>query len=101
MGMFLNFECDTCGRDECDCPLEKRSIYRVPTHRQLYEPSEAYKDLRQGDIICSAVENGKPVDEAFILDFNDKGYPIVRFNNDFRNEEWKGNYLKICSTLSI
>lgn len=30
MGIFIKFECDTCGEYECDCPYEKRNISKPP-----------------------------------------------------------------------
>lgn len=35
MGILVKFECDTCGRHECDCGIELRNI---PKKATIYKP---------------------------------------------------------------
>lgn len=103
MGIFVKFECDTCGEYECDhTPEERNKKYPiVKMEHKVFFPNKQYEELRAGDIICRNLNEDVTVDEAVVLSFSDKGFPIVKFTNDAQYEEWKGNYIKISSIKLI
>lgn len=97
----MKFECDTCGKYECNCSLEERNKPRpvVKMEHSTFNPNKQYEGLHAGDIICREVVNGKAIQEAYILSFSETGFPIVKYSNEAQLEEWKGKFLKICSTI--
>ena len=105
MGIFVKFECDTCGEYECDCSMEERNKNRNATftyETPRYSTSEPF--VAKWDMICSHIDEktSKAINKAHVIRISDDGEIFVTYldgRNDGAESKWDGPYLKYCSIL--
>lgn len=104
MGIFIKFECDTCGQYECDCSMEQRNIPKSAPVSQEIRLSKASPQVCQGDIICSEIdkEGQIGIDEFYVSRIDKEGsifgYPVKNIR-DGKEMKWEKKHIKICSVL--
>jgi len=105
MGMFIKFECDTCGEYECDHSIEERNKNRTEPSPYTTIFSNNEPKVCHGDIIFSHIEDEKVMNEAWISRITENGEEIFVIYIDGRNDgkeiKWNGSYFKIGHAIGL
>lgn len=103
MGIFIGFECDTCGEKHCDCSYEERTknSHNVIPDSKSTVYSKTEPKVSEGDIIIR--ETGQK-EIVYVHKINDEGDIIVKYidgRNDGVEFKWEGPYFKIQTIIGI